>query len=286
MIADPKGSAGGGEVPVTVIAPRRSFIGDDLLEIFAYRDFLYVLIWRDLKIRYKQTVVGFAWVWFQPLAMMAVYSLFFGYLARFPSGQFPYPLFVLSGIIPWMFLSRAISDASTGLVENRSLLTRLYFPRIILPVSSVVVSLVDFAVALVLLFIAMALAGHVPGVQFVFLPFFIFELFLLAIGLAVLTSALNALYRDFSYIVPLFLQIWMFSSPVIYATDLVPAAYRPFYALNPLVGILEGIRWSLGGGPWPHMLSDQAVCLAIISVVLIASIAYFRKIEKTLVDTL
>jgi lipopolysaccharide transport system permease protein len=272
--------------PVTVIRPDRSLLRVDMRELWGHRDFLWVLVWRELKIRYKQTVIGVAWVLFQPLVMMAVYSFFFGYLARLPSGQMPYPLFVLSGIVPWILISRSISDASATLAENRSLLTRLYFPRLILPLSSVVVSLADFGVAMLLLLGAMLISGVMPGIELLFLPLFILELIVLAVSLAILAAALNGIYRDFGYIVPLFLQVWMFSSPIIYASGLLPAGYRPLYAVNPLVGILEGFRWSLGGGPWPNMLTDQIACVGITAILLCAAIGYFRRVEKSLVDRL
>lgn len=270
----------------TVIEPQRSPFALGLNELYEFRDLLWALVWRYLKIRYKQTVIGVAWVWFQPMIMMMVYSIFFGYFARFPSGEFPYPLFVLTGIIPWLFLSRSISEASNSLIENRTMLTRLYFPRLILPLTAVVGTFIDMLVALVVLALAMVYFGHVPGSNIVFLPIFVFELIVLAAGLSILTAGLNAIYRDFGFIVPILLQVWLFSSPIVYARELLPEAYRLLYGLNPLVGILEGIRWSLGGAAAPYLMTDQIVTVGVTFTVLVFGVGYFRMVERTLVDKL
>lgn len=271
---------------ITVIEPQKDLFNLNFKELWDFHNFLFVLVWRDLKIRYKQTVVGVAWVWFQPLMLMTIYSIFFGYLAKFPSGEFPYQLFVLSGIIPWLFVSRAISESSNSLIGSRDMLTRLYFPRLILPLSSILGSFIDMLVAVVLLIGAMIYYGQQPSINIIYLPLFLLMLTPLVVGLSVMTAGLNVIYRDFGFIVPLFLQVWMFSSPIIYSTELVPHGYRVFYGLNPLVGILEGIRWSLGGIQSPPIATDLLFSGVISLSVMVVALLYFRKVERTLVDKL
>ncbi len=261
-------------------AHRRPHLG--LAELWEYRELLYFLIWRDVKVRYKQTVLGAAWAIIQPLSAMAVFTLFFGLLAKLPSNGLPYPVFYYSALLPWLYFAGALQEATNAMTGNRSVITRVYFPRLILPLASVLAPLVDFAVAFTLLIGMMLFYGLAPSPRILLLPAFLLLAMVAALAMGLWLAALNAMYRDVRYVVPFLIQLWMFASPVAYPSSLVPEAWRWLYGLNPMVGVIEGFRWTLlgqGSLPLPLGVSILSVVLALV-----AGLFYFRRVEGTIVD--
>ena len=233
------------------IEPPRGLFELRVREVWAYRELLYFFVWRDLKVRYKQTVVGVAWVIIQPLLSMGVFTLFFGRLAKLPSDGLPYPVFYFAALAPWTYFSTALTTATNVVVENQRVITKVYFPRIILPLSSVVSGLVDFGIAFVVLLVMVLGYGLRPGLQAIWLPFLLVLALATALGVGLWLSALNALYRDVKYVMPFLVQFWMLASPVAYPSSLVPAKWRWLYGLNPMAGVIEGFRWALTGHGQP-----------------------------------
>lgn len=273
------------DLPETVIRPSKGWRWLDLREMWMYRELIYFLTWRDVNVRYKQTAIGVAWAVLQPLAMMAVFTLFFGRMAEMPSGGVPYPVFVLAGLVPWQLFSRALSDSSGSLVTEQRLITRVYFPRLIVPLSTVLAAIVDLLVALGLLLILMPVFGVWPDARIVFLPAFVLLLLVTALAVGFWLSALNVEYRDVRYAVPFLTQFWLFVTPVIYPTSQVPAGWQFVYALNPMVSAVEGFRWSLlGVGQGPSAV--MAISAAVAVILFLTGIAWFRRLERTFVDTL
>ena len=269
----------------TMIAPPSNWLGLGLHELWDYRELLYFLVWRDLKIRYKQTAIGVVWVVLQPLLTMAVFSLFFGKLARIPSGGLPYPIFYYSALLPWMYFAGALQNATNSMVENERVITKVYFPRLLLPLSAVLSGLVDFAIGFVVFLAMLLYYGIAPGLAIAFLPFFLILAVLTAIGVGLWLSALNAVYRDVRYVLPFLVQFWLFASPVAYPSSLIPERWRWLYGLNPMAGVIEGFRWALAGrGEPPSLL----VAASFVAVLLIAAggVAYFRKMEGTIADVI
>jgi lipopolysaccharide transport system permease protein len=272
-------------LPEIVIRPSKGWRWLDLRELWAYRELIYFLTWRDIKVRYKQTAIGVAWAVLQPLAMMVVFTLFFGQLAQMPSEGVAYPLFVLSGLVPWQLFARALSESSSSLVTDQRLITKVYFPRLIVPLSTVLAAIVDLLIALGLLLIMMPIFGVWPDARIVALPVFILLLVVTALGVGFWLSALNVEYRDVRYVVPFLTQFWLFVTPVIYPTSEVPEGWRFVYALNPMVSAVEGFRWSLlgiGEGPSAVMAISAAVALLLF----LTGIVWFRRLERTFVDTM
>jgi lipopolysaccharide transport system permease protein len=268
-------------MPLTVIRPPRVFGSLDVAELWAYRELLYFLVWRDLKVRYKQTVVGMAWAVIQPFGTMVVFSLFFGGLAKIPSDGLPYPIFFYSALVPWMYFAAAVQSATNVMVEHQRIITKVYFPRVLLPVAAVLSGLVDFAIAGVVL-VAMALYyGIVPGTAALTLPLFVLLAMLTALGVGLWLSALNVMYRDVRYVLPFLIQFWMFVSPVAYPSSLVPEPWRWLYGLNPMAGVIEAFRGVFSGAPAPAVLGASAVAMV---VVLAAGVTFFQSVEGTLVD--
>jgi lipopolysaccharide transport system permease protein len=270
-------------LPRTVIAPPRGWLDFELGEIWAYRELLYFLVWRDIKVRYKQTLIGVGWAILQPFATMVVFSLFFGVLAKLPPKGIPYPVFFYCALLPWLYFSGALVNATNTMVENQRLITRVYFPRVLLPLASVISGLVDFAIAFVLL-VGMALYyGIAPTAATLLVPGFLLLAVLTALGAGLWLSALNALYRDVRYAVPFLVQFWMFASPVVYPSTLVPERWRWLYGLNPMTGVIEGFRWSVTGQGAPPsgivLISAGAVLL-----LLFGGLLYFRRMEGTIAD--
>jgi lipopolysaccharide transport system permease protein len=252
-------------------------------ELWDYRELLYFFIWRELKIRYKQTAVGAAWAVLQPFLTMLIFSLFFGRLAHIPSGGLPYPVFFYSSLLPWMYFASSLQNATAKIVENQNVITKVYFPRLILPVSATLTGLVDFGISF-LMFAAIMFYYRVhPGWAVLMLPLFLLLAVLTALGAGLWLSALNAIYRDVRYVVPFLVQFWMFASPVAYPSSLVPAKWRWLYGLNPMAGVIEGFRWSLtgSGDPPGRML---VVSSAVILAVLAGGLMYFQKMETTVAD--
>ena len=269
--------------PVLRITPPARWWEIPLGELWEYRELLYFFVWREIKIRYKQTAIGAAWAVLQPLLTMIVFTLFFGKLAHIPSEGLPYPIFYYSALLPWMYFAASLQNATNTIVENQRLITKVYFPRLALPLSSVLSGLVDFAVSF-LMFVVMMIYFHVrPTTAMLWLPAFIFLALLTALGLGLWLSALNAIYRDVRYVVPFLVQFWMFASPVAYPSSLVPERWRWIYGLNPMAGVIEGFRWSLAGhGQPPGGLI--LISSGVVLLVLLSGVAYFQSVETTIAD--
>ena len=275
------------EEPLVIIEPKRAGVGLGLRETWAYRELLYFLAWRDVKVRYKQTALGVVWVVMQPLLMTVVFTAFLGVLARVPAYGLPYPLMVYAGLLPWTFFANSVMQGGVSIVGNSNLITKVYFPRLIIPAASVAGRLVDFAVAFVILFGMMAYYRVGPKPQLLVLPLLVVLTALLALGVGMLVAALNVRYRDVGVILPVAMQLWMFASPVLYETRLVrqawPGLYR-LYALNPLVGIVEGYRAALQGAPLDWGLLGSAA--AFTTVTLVGAAYAFRNVEKSFADVI
>ncbi len=272
-------------LPLFVIRPTTGWRFLDVRELWAYRELVYFLTWRDIKVRYKQTAIGVAWALLQPLAMMVVFTLFFGRLAMIPSEGVPYPLFALAALLPWQLFSRAISESTNSLVTDQRLITRVYFPRIIVPIATTAAAMVDFVIAAGLLAVLMFIYGATPGPTVVWLPIFVLLLLVTALGVGFWLSALNVEYRDVMYIVPFLNQFWLFVTPVVYPSNLVPEQWRALYGLNPMAGVVEGFRWTLlgvGDGPGPMVGASSLVA----AFVFVSGIIWFRRRERTFVDSI
>jgi len=269
--------------PVLRITPPARWWEIRFGELWEYRELLYFFVWRDIKIRYKQTAIGAAWAVLQPLLTMIVFTLFFGKLAHIPSEGLPYPIFYYSALLPWMYFAASLQNATNTIVENQRVITKVYFPRLDLPLSSVLSGLVDFGVSF-LMFVAMVIYfGIGPSAALLWLPAFLLLALLTALGVGLWLSALNAIYRDVRYVVPFLVQFWLFASPVAYPSSLVPEKWRWLYGLNPMAGVIEGFRWSLTGrGEPPGRLI--LVSSGVVLVVLLSGVAYFQKMETTIAD--
>lgn len=255
-------------------------------DLWRYRELFYFLAWRDILVRYKQTVVGIAWAVIRPLLTMAVFTLIFGKFAQLPSEGIPYPILVFCALLPWQLFASAVTEGSSSLVNNASMVSKTYFPRIIVPVSSVVVSVVDFLISIVILAALMALYGVSPGWRVLLLPLFVLLTCIVALGMTILFSALNVRYRDFRYVVGFIVQLGLFISPVGFSSTVVPQAWQPIYALNPMVGVIDGFRWCLSDASVaPNTAS--LVSSALVSMALLAiGVGYFRKTERTFADVI
>lgn len=255
-----------------------------LRDVYSYRELFYFFTWRDILVRYRQAFFGIAWALIRPILTMSMFTLIFGFLARFPSEGVNYPLFVLAGMIPWQLFASATQETSSCLMNNAQLITKSFFPRAILPASQIMVHLVDFLVNLLFLAVLFLATGQTATYTLVFLPFFILLLLALCLGVGLLVSALTIRYRDFRIIIPFFLQFGMFFSPVGYGTFIIPPHLQFFYFLNPLAGIIDGIRWSLFGITYPMLGVSIAYSCAITCSLLTWGYLYFRKIERILAD--
>lgn len=271
------------EKQVTIIRPKRGLSLLDLRELWEYRELLYFLTWRDIIVRYKQTVIGVAWAVLQPLVMMIVFTLFFGKLAKIPSEGIPYPIFTYSGLLPWQLFSRTLSDSSNSLLRNQRLITRAYFPRIIAPLSTTLVAVVDFLISAVLLVILMFIYGITPSANIIFLPIFILLLLTTALGVGLWLSVLNVEYRDIAYVLPFLNQLWLFLTPVVYPSTIVPEKWRILYGFNPMTGVVDGFRWALFGVG--EGISTAILVSSIIAILLFTSgIIWFNHKEQTFAD--
>lgn len=271
------------ELPITIIRPPKGWLPVNLRELWVYRELLYFLAWRDIKVRYRQTVLGFGWAIIQPLAMMIVFSLFFGQLAGVPSEGIPYPLFSYAAVLPWTLFAEGLTRSSNSLVQEANLLQKVYFPRLIMPLSGIVSPLVDFAIAFVVLFALMLYYAYYPGITMLWLPLFLLLELSLALGVGLWLSAINVEYRDVRYIIPFLVQLWLFASPVVYSTSFVPERFQTAYGIiNPMAGIIEGFRWAIVGTKPPTYLMFASI--AIIIVILISGLFYFRRRERTFAD--
>ena len=267
---------------ITLIQPTRGLASLQLRAVWHYRELLYILVWRDLKVRYKQTALGVLWVLLQPLLTTVVFTLLFGILLKVPSGDAPYPVFALAGLLPWQYFANSLTRSSTNLVENATLITKVYFPRLLIPLSGVLSGLVDFGVGFVIMIGLMVVYRITPTPAIVLLPGFMLLALAAALGTGLWLSALNVRFRDVKQLVPFLVQIWMYLTPVIYPVTMIPKPLRALLALNPMTGVVEGFRWALLGEQPPSGLIF--VSIAITLVVLVSGAFYFRSTERTFVD--
>jgi lipopolysaccharide transport system permease protein len=268
--------------PTIVIQPPRKWVPVDFHELWEYRELLYFFTWRDVKLRYKQTGLGIAWAVIQPLFMMVVFTLFFGGLAKIPSDGVPYPLFSFAALLPWTLFAEGMTRSTVSMVQNANIMTKVYFPRLIMPAASILSPFVDFCVAFIILIIMMAYYGFVPTVNVIFLPLLIVFAMLTSLAVGIWLSALNVQYRDFQYTIPFLIQIWMFASPVVYPATMLPQSWQFLYALNPMSGVIEGFRWALLGTNPPGFMIF--ISLGVVIVLLVSGIFYFRRMEQYFAD--
>lgn len=265
------------------IEARHGWLALDFAELWAYRELLYFFVWRDIKVRYKQTAIGAAWAVLQPVLTMLVFSLFFGKLAKIPSQGLPYPIFYYCALLPWTYFATAMQSATNIVVDQQGVITKIYFPRVVLPIAAVLAGLVDFAISFVVLLTIMAYYRIEPTAAVIWLPAFVLLAVMTALGVGLWLSALNALYRDVRYVLPFLVQFWMFASPVAYPSSLVPAKWRMLYGLNPMAGVIEGFRWALTGhGQPPGMM--LAASSAAVLVLVISGLIYFHAMEGEIAD--
>lgn len=255
-------------------------------DIWRYRELLFFLVWRDLLVRYKQTVLGVAWAWLKPLITMLVFTVVFGKLAKLPSGDTPYAILVFAGLLPWLFFSNAVAETGNSLVSNSHLISKVYFPRIIIPCASVLVSLVDLLISSVLLVVLMLWHGYWPTWHVIFLPLFVLLAAMISTGVGLWLAALNVRYRDVRYIVPFALQIGMYVSPVGFSSSVVPEKWQMPYCLNPMVGVIDGFRWTLLSGNIQVLWQGIAFSAALSLILLFSGIRNFRKTEQTFADVI
>jgi lipopolysaccharide transport system permease protein len=269
--------------PEILIQPSQGWIPVNLREVWEYRELLYFLTWRDIKVRYKQTAIGAAWAIIQPFFTMVVFSLFFGRLAKVPSDGLPYPIFVYCALLPWQLFAHALAESSNSVVGSQSLITKVYFPRLVVPMAAVGGGLVDFAIAFVVLLGMMTYYGVMPGLAILALPLFVLFAILTALAVGLWLAALNVKYRDVRYTLTFLTQIWLFATPVAYPSSLIPATWRPLYGLNPMAGVVEGFRWSLlGKAEGPGLLLAVSACVVLL--VLIGGLHYFARTEDQFAD--
>jgi lipopolysaccharide transport system permease protein len=265
------------------ITPPKDWLDLNLREVWNYRELLYFFVWRDLKVRYKQTAIGALWAILQPFLTMLIFSLFFGRLAHIPSNGLPHPVFYYSGLLAWTYFASALQHTTNTMVENQRVITKVYFPRLLLPAAAVASGLVDVAFGFIV-FLGLLLYYRIaPGPAILLMPLFLLLAVVTALGVGLWLSALNAIYRDVRYVVPFLIQFWMFASPVAYPSSLVPERWRWLYGLNPMAGVIEGFRWSLTGhGQPPSIL--LAASGSMVLLVLAGGVAYFQKMEGTIAD--
>ncbi len=265
------------------IEPSRGMVSLRLRELWEYRELLYFLTWRDIKVRYKQTVLGAAWAVIQPVLTMLVFSLFFGKLGKIPSDGIPYPIFSFTALVPWTFFVYGLSQSSNSLVGSQNLLKRVYFPRLVIPMSSVLAGGIDFLIAFGVLIVMMLFYGIVPSVTVVYVPVLALFTLTTSLGVGLWLSALNVQYRDIRYLVPFLTQFWMFATPIAYPSSMLHEPWRTLFGLNPMAGVVEGFRWALLGSHVPPvgmMLSSAGMSLLL----LVTGLFYFRKMERSFAD--
>jgi lipopolysaccharide transport system permease protein len=268
-----------------VITAGRGWRRLDLRELWDYRELLFFFVWRDLKVRYKQTAFGALWAVIQPFLLMVVFSLFLGRIGGIAPAGIPYPLFAFSGLVPWTLFAQSLSGSSNSLVEAANLLQKVYFPRLLLPAAATGSYLVDFAIAMVVLAGLMLYFGVLPALTILWLVPITVLVLASALAVGIWLSAVNVRYRDVRYAIPFLVQLWLFATPVAYPIDLVPQAIRPIYSLNPMVGAIDAFRWSLFGIGEPP-LQELAIAVVVTAVVLVTGIAYFRRVERTFADVI
>jgi lipopolysaccharide transport system permease protein len=269
--------------PVLQIRPSGGWVALRLGELWAYRELLYFLTWRDIKVRYKQTLLGAAWAVIQPLFTMVVFSLFFGRLAKIPSDGLPYPIFSFTALVPWTLFVYGLSQSSNSLVASANLIRKIYFPRLVIPIASLLSGLVDFLIAFGVLLGMMLFYGILPGLNILWLPLLVLLALVTSLGVGLWLCALNVEYRDVKYVIPFLTQVWMFATPIAYPSSLLSEPWRTVYGLNPMVGVIEGFRWALLGSatrPGPMLVVSAAVAVAL----LFSGAFYFRRMERNFAD--
>ena len=279
----PSGAARAAALPTLRIAPSKGWVPLKLSELWEYRELLYFLVWRDIKVRYKQTALGATWAIIQPFLTMVVFSLFFGHLAKMPSDGIPYPIFSFAALVPWAFFANGLGQSSNSLVGSSNLITKVYFPRLIIPLASSFSGVVDFLIAFAVLIAMMLYYGLLPTLNALWLPLFLLLAMVTSLGVSLWLSALNVEYRDVRYVVPFITQFWLFATPIAYPSSLLHEPWRTIYGLNPMVGVVEGFRWALLGtktAPGPIIAVSSAAAL----IMLVTGAFYFRRMEKTFAD--
>jgi len=268
---------------LTIIRATRGRIGIDFKELWRYRELLYFLIWRDIKVRYKQSLLGAGWAILQPLLTMIIFTVFFGRWAGIPTDDVPQPVFYFAGILPWQLFQSGVSKAGTSLVASRNLITKIYFPRIAIPVAPIIAGLLDFALAFIILIGLMLFYAIVPTTSLWTLPLFLLLTIITAMGVGIWLAGLNVTYRDVGYVIPFLLQVWFFLSPIVYSANIVPENLQPYYGLNPMAGVIQGFRWAILGTGQPES-SDLIASIGIALLLLISGVIYFKRMERTFAD--
>ena len=272
-----------GEIERTRIQPSSGWVSLQLRELWRYRELLVFFVWRDVKVRYKQTILGMAWAIIQPFFTMVIFSLFFGRLAEVPSDGLPYPVFSYAALVPWTLFANALTQASNSLIVGANMIKKIYFPRLTMPIATVLAAVVDFALAFIVLLGMMLYFGLAPTTNALWLPLFLLLALVTSLGVGLWLSALNVQFRDVRYAVPFLTQAWLFATPIAYPSSLLPEFWRPFYALNPMVGVVEGFRWALLGTESAPSVMVGVSALGALAF-LISGIYYFRRMEKTFAD--
>lgn len=271
--------------PVLRIQPTKGWTSLKLWEVWEHRELLGIFVWRDLKVRYRQTVIGALWAIVQPFLTMVIFSIFFGRLAKMPSDDISYPIFTFAALVPWTFFANTMNQASNSLVNNAEMIKKIYFPRLTMPIASMLAGLVDFALAFVVLIGMMLFYGYIPTLNIIWFPFFILLAMITALGVGLWLSAMNVQFRDVRYMIPFITQAWMFATPVAYPSSLLDEPWRTLYGLNPMVGVVEGFRWALlGTGTAPGAMVYISFFVALL--ILLSGIYYFRRMEKTFADVI
>jgi lipopolysaccharide transport system permease protein len=255
-------------------------------DLWRYRELFYFLAWGDLLVRYKQTTIGVLWALLRPLMTMLAFTLVFGHLAKLPAGNTPYPILVFAALLPWQFFANALTEAGNSLIDNASMISKVYFPRLVIPASAVIVSFVDFLISFVILVGLLVWYGYLPDWRIFTLPLFAFMAFVTAIGAGLWIAVLNVKYRDFRYIIPFVVQIGLYVSPVGFSSAIVPEQWRLFYSLNPMVGVIDGFRWAIMRGDAPLYWPGFMLSLFLVVVIFVTGIMYFRKMEKSFADVI
>lgn len=271
------------DAPLILIKPSKGWVSLKLHELWEYRELLYFLTWRDIKVRYKQTILGAAWAVIQPFFTMVVFSVFFGKLAKIPSDGIPYPLFTYAALVPWTFFANGLNQSSNSLVGSANLITKVYFPRMVIPISSIFSGVLDFILAFIVLLGMMVFYGTFPTLNIFWVPFLLFLAFVTALGVGMWLSALNVQFRDVRYTLPFLTQFWLFATPIAYPSSLLAEPWRTIYGINPMVGVIEGFRWALLGtdtAPGPVIIISSLTAL----VILFGGVFYFRRMEKSFAD--
>jgi lipopolysaccharide transport system permease protein len=271
------------EMPFLMLRPSKGWVPVNLGDLWRFRELVYFMTWRDLKVRYKQTLLGASWAVLQPFLTMVVFSIFFGGLAKLPSDNVPYPIFSYAALLPWGLFSKALHDASRSLVASSNMITKIYFPRLILPLSTILAGLVDFAIAFVVLLVMMVYYQILPTSAVWSLPLFLLLALITALGVGLWLAALNVLYRDVGYVTPFLTQFWMFITPIVYPASMVPEQWRLVYALNPMAGVVEGFRWALLGTQ-TQLAPLLAVSVPVALILLVSGLFYFRRMERLFAD--